>query len=453
MNRPNIVLIVLDSVRQDHLSCYGYGRPTTPNIDRIAEDGIRYTRASAASCWTLPSHASLFTGLYPSQHRADLDAQQLESRHETIASRLKSVGYRAGSISCNSFITEHLAAGFEVNVDVEALRGASRPLGRRLLRGVHRRWRGLTRRDRGARRATQLALRLMSEWAGEPFFLFLNYMDCHLPYRLRSRERYEFVASEDRRRVSAAPQDPFATMAGRVKLSESNIQDLEALYDGCLYYLDKQVGHLDRRLRDLGLSDRTLLVVTSDHGESFGEHGLMDHQFGLYEHLLSVPLVMRVPGRKGSTSDDRITQHIDLVPTILDVVGNAPGPSGSERSHSLLGGAGRDAAFAEYLVPNLRQFHRRFPEVDVSRFDRSMRSIRTERFKLIAHQDGKAQLYDLTVDPGERVDLSGDRPRLVAQLQDRLGQTLGHWPDRGAAASRQEGQDELRERLEQLGYL
>lgn len=456
MSRPNIVLIVLDSVRQDHLSCYGYRRPTTPNIDRIAEDGVRFTRASATSCWTLPSHASLFTGLYPSQHRSDLDTQYLDSRHQTIASRLRNLGYRTGSISCNTFISErtNLATGFEVNIDVEALRGASRPFRRRLVQAVHRRWRRLTRRDRGARQATKLALRLMSEWANEPFFLFLNYMDCHLPYKLRSPERYQFVALGDRGRADTVANDPFAAMARRLTLSKQDLEDLKALYDGCLYYLDRQVGLLNSRLRDLGLSDRTLMIVTSDHGESFGEHELMDHQFGLYEHLLSVPLVMRLPGERGGpTNDDRIVQHVDLVPTILDLVGSAREESISESTHSLLDEPSRDAAFAEYLVPNLRQFHRRFPEVDVSRFDRAMRAIRTDRFKLIADRDGSTQLYDLTTDSEEREDLSAHRPDLVAQLQDRLTEFLGDWPAPVAGDPAHDGHDDVRERLEQLGYL
>lgn len=454
MNRPNVVLVVLDSVRQDHLSCYGYGRATTPNIDRIAEDGIRYTRASATSCWTLPSHASLFTGLYPSQHRADLDTRRLDPRHETLACRLRDLGYRTASVSCNSFISEHLAGGFEVNVDVEAHRGGSRPFPRRLVRAVHRRWRSLTRRDRGAGRATKLALGLMKEWADEPFFLFMNYMDCHSPYRLRSRERYRFVPVGERDRVDAVANDPFAAMAGRLALSGQDLEDLKSLYDGCLAYLDRQVGLLDMGLEGLGLSDRTMLIVTSDHGESFGEHGLLDHQFGLYEHLLSVPLVVRLPGeRRGPRTDHRIAQHVDLIPSILEVVENARPGSNGVSAHSLLDEPIRDAAFAEYLVPNLRQFQRRFPEIDASRFDRAMRAIRTDRYKLISQRGGGSELYDLLSDPGELEDLSADRPQLVAQLQDRLGQALGHWPGSGAVDPEREAQKEFRERLEQLGYL
>lgn len=455
-DRPNVVLIVLDSVRRDHLSGYGYARRTTPNIDRIAAEGTRYTRASAAACWTLPSHASLFTGLYPSQHRADFDTRWLDPRHETLASYLGRRGYATASISCNGFISPHtgLARGFELSVDVEQLRGGPKGLSR-VVRGLNRRWRARTARDRGARRATRIARRWLEErQARQPFFLFMNYMDCHLPYRLRHPARHRFVARADRRRVDAVPQDPFGVMAGRATMSAQGLEDLKALYDGGLSYLDEHVGRIDACLRQSGASDRTLFIVTADHGESFGEHGLMDHQYGLYENLLSVPLVVRWPGReRAGAVDDRLVQLVDLFATVVDLTHGDAAASAATAGTSMVGSAPRQESLAEYLVPNTEAIRRRFPDADASRFDVAMRSIRRGPHKLIWRSDSRMELYDLETDPAELRDLAGARPDLVGELRSELGSRLGAWPNRAERPAVESGMELVRERLQALGYL
>lgn len=282
--------------------------------------------------------------------------------------------------------------------------------------------------------------------------MFLNYMDCHLPYRLRRPERHRFVAPEDRKRVDAVPQDPFAVMAGRLSLSARDLDDLKALYDGSLAYLDQQVGILDAQLERLGLSERTLLIVTSDHGESFGDHGLMDHQYGLYQNLIGVPLVMRFPdGVRAGQVDDRLVQHVDLLPTVADLLGRAPDELPAVTGRSVLGEP-REAAFSEYLVPSLRTLRRRFPGADISRFETAIRSVSTERHKLIWRSDGETELYDLERDPDEASDLAAIRPDLVSQLRALISARLGGWPQ----LQRQgppEVMEQVRDRLEALGYL
>ena len=456
--KPNIVMIVLDSVRRDHLSCYGHARETTPHIDRVAAKGVQFMRAYATSCWTIPTHASLFTGLYPSQHRADFDTKYLDPCHPTLAAYLKKCGYRTACISCNSFVgagLTNLNNGFDFSIDVGGLRGGQ-GFGSKLVRYVQRHWRNWTRPDRGAQRATQLALDWLGERShAEPFFLFLNYMDCHLPYRFRLPARYRFVAPADRRRVDRVPQDPFACMARQLTLSAQDMADLQALYDGCLFYLDQQVGVLDARLRELGLHERTIFIVTSDHGESFGEHGLLDHQYGLYEHLVAVPLVMRLPeGNIAGQKHHQLVQHVDVFPTIAHLVNNA----GAEANLPVWSGCsmfekpGRDTVLAEYLVPNLRAFRRRFPEADVARYDVAMRSIYTDGHKLIWRSDGRLELYDLEDDPAETTNLADVRTDLVDRLHARLKELLGPWPGLDDNWPEEEGLEEVRDRLEALGY-
>lgn len=450
---PNILLIVLDSVRRDHLSCYGYARETTPNIDRLAEDGLLLERAYSTSCWTIPSHASLFTGQFPSQHQVDLDSQYLNPQTQTMASYLKQHGYRTACISTNNFVAggvKNLNLGFDLTVDVEGgfFQGSSLPA--RLIRLGQKSLRRFLRHDRGARTATRLA----REWIGqgdEPFFLFMNYMDCHLPYRLRRLERYRFVAPNERSRVDAISLDPFAVMAGALEWSEENIAGIQALYDGCLNYLDRQVGELVALLKRRGLFEDTLIIITSDHGESFGEHGLFDHQYGLYENLVRVPLVMHLPkGETAGLDREGLFQLADLFPALSHYLENAVQGVAKE---GIFSGHHRQAVLAEYLVPNLRAFERRFSTADVSRFDHGLRAIISDNFKLICRRDGEKMLFDLRADPQELDNLVHILPDLAARLEERLFALLGPWPELGGGASVTGLTDELRERLEALGYL
>jgi arylsulfatase A-like enzyme len=447
--QPNIVLIVLDSVRRDHLSCYGYSRQTTPHIDRLASEGVLFEHAYATSCWTIPAHASLFTGLYPSQHRADFDTRYLQEQHRTLAQELAAAGYSTACISCNSFVGggfTNLNQGFDLTVDVEGGVWSGPGWAGRALRAAHKRWRRLRRRDRGADQATRLARRWL-EQQQQPFFLFINYMDCHLPYRLRRPARYRFVASEERARVDALPLDPFAAMAGALTLSPQQVRDLQALYDGCLFYLDAQVGRLVVRLKQLGLYEETLFIVTSDHGESFGEHGLFDHQYGLFEHLVATPFIVRLPhGEERGWRNPALFQHVDLMPALLQVAGGG--------SVDRLLEPGRQAVLTEYLVPNLRQFHRRFPDMDVAPFDSPQRAILRDGYKLIVRRDGATALYDLAQDQGETQDMAATRPALAQWLRDELAAQLGPWPEPASRETQPAAEtEELQERLKALGYL
>ena len=451
---PNVVLLVLDSVRADHLSCYGHERPTTPHIDRIAEHGICYDRAYTASCWTLPSHASLFTGLYPSRHRTDFDTKALTEGIETCASFLSERGYATASFSCNAFVSRHtdLARGFDVASDVEGLMGGGPSFVGRAVRAAHRSVRRALQKDRGAERAWRQAKRWLTESADRPFFMFMNFMDCHLPYRLSADRLLHFVEPERLEQVQRLPMDPFGAMAGKHTYAPEEVEDLKAMYDGALRYLDGVVGALDQHLASLGRQEDTLLIITSDHGESFGEHGLFDHQYGLYEPLVRVPLVVRGPDLDRGRAESGLAQLVDIFPSIARWVGRE-GPVGDpSASDTLFTDPGREFAASEYLIPNVAAIQRRFPGTDTSRFESAIRSIRDERYKCILRRDGRTELYDLETDPGELHNLyeadPGRAGDLVALLEDRLGP----WPS-DLNAGEEAGLDPLRERLEQLGYL
>lgn len=452
-NRPNIVLIVLDSVRQDHLSCYGYPRNTTHNIDQLAAEGTLFENAYSASCWTIPAHASLFTGRYPSQHGVDLDHPFIDSEHQTLAGYLKTEGYRTACISCNSFAAgggTNLNRDFDLTIDVDGGYREGTGLFNRGIRFVQKQWRAFIYRDRGADRATSLAM----DWLGqqsEPFFLFMNFMDCHLPYRLKRPERYQFIPPVERKRIDRIPLDPFAVMAGELELNSREVAGIRALYDGSLYYLDQQIGKLVERLKELGLYEQTILLITSDHGESFGEHGLFDHQYGLYEHQIRIPLIARFPNN--SLAGCRLThpiQLVDLFPILKRII-SAPTSPQNPAAYAFLEDPIRTAVIAEYLVPNLNAFRRRFPSADTGRYEVILRAISVQGYKLIAHQAGDRELYHLPTDPGETENLAESKNEKVAELEGRLFSELGPWlgvPDGTAMAL----DEELKDRLKALGY-
>lgn len=452
-NPPNIILIVLDSVRQDHLSCYGYPRKTTPNIDSLAVEGTLFENAYSASCWTIPSHASLFTGLYPSQHGVDLDHPFIHPEHQTLASYLKTEGYQTACISCNSFAAgggTNLNRGFDLTIDVDGAFREGTGLINRGIRYAQKQWRAFTRHDRGAERATSLA----EDWLGQqsgPFFLFINFMDCHLPYRLKRPERYQFIPPVERKRVDRIPLDPFAVMAGELALNSREVAGIRALYDGSLYYLDQQIGKLVERLKELGVYEQTILLITSDHGESFGEHGLFDHQYGLYEHQVRVPLIARFPN--SSLAGCELTnpvQLVDLFPILERIISSSASPL-NPAAYAFLEDPIRTAVISEYLVPNLNAIRRRFPNSDTTRYEAVLRAVSTQGYKLIIHQDGGRELYHLPTDPSEMENLAESKNEKVAELEELLFSELGPWPGMqdGMAMALDE---ELKDRLKALGY-
>ncbi|MEA2064429.1 MAG: sulfatase-like hydrolase/transferase [Gemmatimonadota bacterium] len=291
--RPNILLIVMDAARADRLSCYGYQRPTTPNIDRLAAEGLRFTWAVSPSSWTLPSHASLFTGFLPCEHGTHTQHAWLVERFPTLAELLKAQGYRTAGFSNNPQVdrAQNLTQGFDTFDAV---------------------WADTTVVTPGKPHSTEFTNRLVyrfldhykagqkhrKQQATEPFFIFINYMDTHTPYAPPEPYRSKFLGSG--REVSAladsANYNPRLVNQGKIKLTGTDYRSLSDLYDGSLNYLDSKIGELLDHLKNTGLYDSTLVIITSDHGELFGGHGYFTHGVLLYWKLLHVPLILHHPG-------------------------------------------------------------------------------------------------------------------------------------------------------------
>jgi arylsulfatase A-like enzyme len=238
-------------------------------------------------------------------------------------------------------------------------------------------------------------------------------------------------------------------------MSQRDFEILTALYDGEITYLDSRIAQVLGWLQELDILDHTMVIVTADHGENVGDHQLMAHKYCLYDTLVHVPLIIHYP--QGITAPGQVTyqvQTLDLLPTILTMLGDTSSELVSSlQGHDLLSSSRHEFTIAEQARPDLTTFYGRFPDVDVSRYDRALKMIRTERHKLIWASDGIHELYDMLLDPDETQNIVNQRP----EIADNLHQRLREWRQNSESATpvgeAPEFDDETKARLRALGYL
>lgn len=478
--RPNIVLIVLDTARAQSFSCHGYGRQTTPNIDRIAREGMLFENAVSPSPWTLPAHASLFTGMYPSAHGCHEKHKFLSPDLDTLPRMLQRCGYRTIGISSNTWISGSFGfdRGFdrffnawqlvqsETDIADPSAKGIEkyRRAADLLLRGnalvnasnaVYGKffWR---RYDYGARRINRMLKRLIGREAacGRPFFLFVNYLEPHLLYKAPEPFLGKFLpAGSSKREALSVNQDAWSYMGGLVPMGARDRELLTALYDEELAYLDHRIGQLYGFLKEAGTLDNTLLVLTSDHGENIGDHGLMDHQYCLYDSLLKVPLILRYPEACAPGSRcGRVVQTTDVLPTVLEIVaGQSESPI---QGKSLLQEDGERFAFSEYHgpQPTVEVMREHYPRGDFSRYDRSLFSIRSSEWKYIGASNGVDELYNVVEDPEETQNVIERFPEVSGNLRGKLDTWKEGFAEGGEDSDDAHISAEIKEQLEALGY-
>jgi arylsulfatase A-like enzyme len=435
---PHLVLVVLDTVRRDHLSLHGYPRETSPNLEALAARGTRFDAALANAAWTHPSHASMLSGLHVPEHGAryagrgsDPAQAILKPRHQRFLQHLLA---EAGYATLASVGAPVLSQGFGVTAGFEGFDGA-RPEAEPSAFEVNERL--LARVDRAER--------------GRPLFLLVNYYDAHGPYVARPEHGPWLSAGTGRRIVDFVRQvdglPRFARIAGGLEaVAEDERRAAIDNYDSGIARADAGLGQLIEGLRTRGILDSALLVVTSDHGEYFGEHGLYDHGRTLHRELLEVPLVAAGPGVLAGAAVPEPVQLIDLFPTLLEAAG-LPVPDWN-RGRSLWpllsgrdGWSSRPALAAAFADPAV--------SAAAPAYGRDYRSIRRGDLALIEGSDGTRALYDYAADPGAASDLSGARPEVVDGLRRELDSSL---PPAAAGAGTDLTDDERR-RLQELGYL
>lgn len=457
--RPNVVLIVLDTVRADRISCGADGRGLTPNLDALCKRSIVFTNVSSTSSWTLPAHASLFTGLYPLQHGATQEHTRLEAGAATLAELLGAAGYRSFGVSANPVVSlkSGLGRGFDEFVETWRKRRSS-AFPDAAEHPNHRAVAGL----------------LGGLPANQPFFLFVNYIEAHgpndppEPYRARALADGTDLGLLERARTRAARGHYLAPTA----ISPAEFSVIGDLYDGEVAYLDELVGGLLDSLEANGHLANSVVIVTSDHGENLGDHGHFRHVFSLYGSTVRVPLLIRLPGDRssGEVREDPVGL-IDVFASVLALTGT-PAPAGTS-GRDLLGPArvGRAPRIAEYYYPlqALGLFPRDASDAvppQLAPHLRRLRSIELDGLRYIWSSDGRHELYDVAADPTETRDLSGDSrfAEAEARLRERLDAfvTAGGGPrplPAGVATPDEPGgafedlDPESAELLKTLGYL
>lgn len=476
MSRPNVILLILDAVRPDHLSCYGYHRRTTPNIDDIAAEGILYENAFSNSNYTAEAHPPIFTGRLPSRCGCYGGDCSLPKETDLLSERLQAAGYRTFATSAGAHIREGRGydRGFDVFHETHRFRPTPETARKLLKERAYRKQAAFTL-TRGPDDKTRYKFETLKDFvaAADPFFAFLNCKTAHYPYNpprsFKSeycpdleRPRYEFIerlyeaADAQAQRhpdvdIENCRRNPVVFMTDTHSLSKQGLEGVKSWYDGCIRYLDHRIGQLVESLRASGTLDDTYLIITADHGEMFGEKGLMAHRFSLYDTLLRVPLVIRPPGGGDGRRLEKPVSLIDLFATILETAGT-PRP---DRPHSRNLLPFDNEGEQEHLFAEVGQGSYETPtEVDSTyepapKHAGPLQSVRDERFKLIVGPE-HTELYDWREDPGEQDDLSDSRPETVAELSAVLEAETGDMT--AEATSEDQVSDSVEEALEHLGY-
>ncbi len=425
-NRPNVLLIILDTVRAKSLSLYGYHRNTSPAIIRLAARGVRFNRAFSTAPWTLPSHASLLTGLYPHQLSADW-VEPLDRKNPTLAERFASQGYVTGGFVAN---VGYLSWEFGLNRgfahyedylfrprDIIEATSIGRQLDNNyLIRDLLRTDQHLVRID--APSINQRFLNWVDKRNGRPFFAFLNYYDAHGPYLPPAPWDRRFGAP---RRDDLSPLHRFL---GRPygPLSSAVIEREMEQYDGAIAYLDDQIGRLIEELDHRNLLDHTVVLLTADHGEEFGEHGMFDHGNSLYRPSVQVPLLVVDRGvvPEGGQVDEPVTLR-DVGATLADLARLPPGTvPGASLARFWLKSEGMRPPTESPVISEVSKGIRTPAWYPVSKGD--MRSLVGRSQRYILGGDGAEEMFGLG-DDWERLPLT-----VTDSLAAPFRTELAHWP-------------------------
>ena len=411
---PNIILISIDTLRPDHLGCYGEELPTSPEIDRFRSDAVLFKTVIAQAPSTLPSHASIFTSLIPQHHQASHTAlHPLSSAALTLTEVLRAAGYRTYAVVGGS----QLAPVFGLNQGFDTYEVQAVAFSGTIARGLEI---------------------LDQRSSSSPFFLFLHTYEVHHPYSPQ-REKLAKLEAGYRGPLPASISVELLREINskRLAIDKADLAHIMHAYDAEIMSMDEAFGEFQAALVSRGLYENSVIVFMSDHGEEFGEHGIVGwHSHTLYDELLRIPLLVKLPqSRYAGATIGSVVESIDIAPTILDLVGLSP-PRAFE-GHSLLprieGGDGRDETAVVWRE---------------TRPDESgvKSGIRTPEWKL---HDGR--LFNLLRDPGEQHDLASQEPELVASLERRLESVIASArPLEPATVVVDEG---TRKALRALGYV
>jgi arylsulfatase A-like enzyme len=427
-----IVLVTIDTLRADHLGAYGYGRPTSPFLDRLAREGVLFENAFASSSMTAACHASLFTGLHPPQHGVRLNDEGFSSashrRFRTLAETLAGAGYTTGAFSAVGFLNS-IAQGFETvdagSGDYLRYRQADAVIDRALA------WLGKRKRD-------------------ERFFLWVHLFDVHPPRRAPTHGTSRLLFG------SAAAAEQFAREAvERRGVTPGAYPTPAALalsyaqYDTEIAFVDQELGRLFERMGAMHLNERAVWIVTADHGEGLGNHDWLDHVRFLYNEAVRVPLIIYAEERWEERRVRDLVRHVDVMPTLLTLLGlpfEQPGFTTVGRSLlPLLEGGKMVPAMSFSLRRPWGSDHREWERGEVF-------ALQDLDWKYIAHTDGKDEFFDLRSDPLELRNLVEAPSPVRDRLSDMAREVFAALRREGQVATKHT-EPAVTEELKALGYI
>jgi arylsulfatase A-like enzyme/tetratricopeptide (TPR) repeat protein len=404
VDKPNVVLITLDTTRADHLGCYGYSLPTTPHVDAFAGRGVAFTQASSVAPLTLPAHSSIMTGMQPTHHGVRVNGNAaLGQSQETLAEVFSKRGYGTGAF-VGAFVLDGrwgLNQGFQHYDDRFDLKKYKHL--------------DLGTVQRPGNEVMDAALAWLESHKQGPFFAWIHLYDAHVPYE---------------------PPEPFRSRFGG--------RGLAGLYDGEIAFADEQVGRFSSWLRASGLDQKTVVVIIGDHGEGLGSHGEGTHGYFVYDYATHVPFLVATPfaDLRGVRVDSQVSS-VDLFPTVLELCGIGDAPKVQGRSLLPVMFHPRSPvetyAYAESMTPNL-QFGWA-----------ALHSLRSTRYKLI--QAPRPELYDLLADPGEETNVFDGNPAVASGLMAKLDRLMAETSRDAPAPEAADLDRETVDRLAALGYV
>jgi arylsulfatase A-like enzyme/Flp pilus assembly protein TadD len=395
---PNVVVITIDTLRADHLGCYGDKQIHTPNIDALAAHGVRFERAYTPVPVTLPAHTVIFTGTYPMlSGMHDFSGNKLSASQLTLASVLKQHGYTTGAVVGSAVLDSRfgLNQGFDFyydHFDFNRLQESN-----------------LEEMERPGNVVADVALDWLAKNRTHKFFLWMHLYDPHYPYR---------------------PPSPYSE------------QYKDRPYDGEIAFADAQVGRLIAFLNANGLYRNTVIVLAGDHGESLGEHGEKNHGFFIYNATLHVPVIIHLPGRSSPEVVSALVSLADLMPTVINILKvEAPSQTQGLSLLPLMAAKKTEESRSLYAETFLPRLHFNWSE---------LRSVETEKYHFI--DAPKPELYDLSKDPGETQNLYAEKKAVADEMRARLTAQINQY-SAGPELAQKTGLDPaLMERLKSLGY-
>jgi arylsulfatase A-like enzyme len=468
--RPNVLLYVVDTLRADHLGCYGYDKPTSPEIDAFAKDAVRFTDCIAPSSWTKPSMASVLTGMYPSTHQCVQQREVLVPEAETLAEVLRAAGWRTAAFSDNPFISPEFgfAQGFDRFEGVQpSVIANGTLLGKalfmtRLVSLVGRPFGVGNAAGIGVRARQEELLRFVDSATDEPWFAYLHAMEPHLPYDPPEDDAVQFGFPEGQDYEKPPGYGGILPFDVAAKPAAGLTEKLIGQYDGEIRDLSRAFGELRAALEQRGQWDTTIVVLLSDHGEEFRERGGWTHGHSLYRELVHVPLIVRLPDSMGEHAKQghgrRVQGYatlLDVLPTVVDACGVEFRPEEPRRiaGWSLtetLAGSDKAKPF-----PAVRAGRAILGEVTMGPV--SLRSILDGRWQLIQAAKPLAsaeELYDASSDPGQlRPKEEGAAPTERTRLRERLAKAFDALDQVSLSRREREIDGETQQLLEEIGYV